>query len=165
MIEMGIDPLEFRKTLGHFATGVAVVTTSHGDSDHGLTVNAFTSVSLDPPLVLVCIDKKAESYGIMKKSRIFAINILSEKQKEQSLNFSRHELKDIRFRNLKVKREVTGAPIIEDAIAYLDCKVVEIYDGGDHDIFVGAVQKLAFREADPLLFYAGKYRKIGSQID
>ena len=165
MIEMGIDPLEFRKALGHFATGVTVVTTSHENADHGLTVNAFTSVSLDPPLVLVCIDKKAESYWVMKKSRIFAINILSEKQKEQSVNFSRHELKDIRFRNLMLKREVTGAPIIEDSIAYLDCKVVEIYDGGDHDIFVGAVQKLAFREADPLLFYAGKYRKIGSQID
>ena len=162
---MGIDPLEFRKALGHFATGVTVVTTSLGDADHGLTVNAFSSLSLDPPLVLVCIDKKAESYEILKKSRIFAVNILSVKQEDQSVNFSKHELKDIRFHKLKVKRGATGAPIIEDAIAYLDCKVVEIYDGGDHDIFVGAVQKLAFHEADPLLFYTGRYRKIGSQID
>lgn len=163
---MAVDPIEFRRTLGRFATGVTVVTTLDGEADHGMTVNSFTSVSLDPPLVLVCSDKKAESYELMNKSKIFAVNVLTEDQKEVSVNFSRHELKPIRFRNLKVRREITGAAILEDAIAFIDCRVIALHDAGDHGIFVGQVEKLGYRDGkDPLLFYAGKYRKIGLQID
>ncbi|MBM3897387.1 MAG: flavin reductase [Thaumarchaeota archaeon] len=162
---MPIDPMEFRRTLGRFATGVTIVTTLDGKADHGMTVNAFTSVSLDPPLVLVCCDKKAESYELLKKSRVFAVNVLQDNQKQVSINFSRHELKPIRFQNLKIRREVTGAAILEDAAVFIDCRVVAVYDEGDHDIFVGQVEKLGCKEgSDPLLFYAGKYRKIGPEI-
>jgi flavin reductase (DIM6/NTAB) family NADH-FMN oxidoreductase RutF len=162
---MPIDPMEFRRTLGRFATGVTIVTTLEGKTDHGMTVNAFTSVSLEPPLVLVCCDKKAESYELMKKSKVFAVNILSDSQKQVSVNFSRHELKAIRFQNLKIRREVTGAAVLQDALAFIDCRVVAIHNAGDHEIFVGQVEKLGYKDgSDPLLFYAGKYRKIGPEI-
>ena len=162
---MPIDPMEFRRTLGRFATGVTIVTTLDGKTDHGMTVNAFTSVSLDPPLVLVCCDKKAESYELMKKSKVFAVNILSDSQKQVSVNFSRPELKPIRFQNFKIRREVTGAAVLQDAIAFMDCRVVTIHNAGDHEIFVGQVEKLGYKEgSDPMLFYAGKYRKIGPEI-
>jgi len=157
--------MEFRRTLGRFATGVTIVTTLDGKTDHGMTVNAFTSVSLDPPLVLVCCDKKAESYELMKKSKVFAVNILSDSQKQVSVKFSRHELKPIRFQNFKIRREVTGAAVLQDAIAFMDCRVVAIHNAGDHEIFVGQVEKLGYKEgSDPMLFYAGKYRKIGPEI-
>jgi len=160
-----MDAMEFRRTLGRFATGVTIVTTLDGKTDHGMTVNAFTSVSLDPPLVLVCCDKKAESYEQLKKSRVFAVNVLSDGQKQISVNFSRSELKPIRFQNLKIRREATGAAIIEDAMAFIDCRVVAMHEAGDHVIFVGRVEKLGYKEgSDPLLFYAGKYRKIASEI-
>ena len=162
---MSIDPIEFRRTLGHFATGVTIVTTLDGKTDHGMTVNAFSSVSLDPPLVLVCCDRKAESYELLKKSKVFVVNMMSESQKQVSVNFSRHELKSIRFQNLKIRREVTGAAVLEDAIAFIDCKVVAIHEAGDHEIFVGQVEKLGYKEgSDPVLFYTGKYRKIGPEI-
>ena len=162
---MPIDPTEFRRTLCRFVTGVTIVTTLEGKTDHGITVNAFTSVSLDPPLVLVCCDRKAESYELLKKSKVFAVNILSDSQKQISVNFSRHELKPIRFQDLRIRREVTGAAVIEDAIAFIDCRVVAMHDAGDHEIFVGQVEKLGYKEgSDPLLFYAGKYRKIGPEI-
>jgi len=162
---MPIDPMEFRRTLGRFATGVTIVTTLDGKTDHGMTVSAFSSVSLDPPLVLVCCDKKAESYELLKKSRVFAVNMLSESQKQVSVNFSSHDLKSIRFQNLKIRREVTGAAVFEDAIAFIDCKVVAIHEAGDHEIFVGQVEKLGYKErSNPALFYAGKYRKIGVEI-
>jgi flavin reductase (DIM6/NTAB) family NADH-FMN oxidoreductase RutF len=162
---MPIDPMEFRRTLGRFATGVTIVTTLDGNVDHGMTVNAFASVSLEPPLVLVCCDKKAESYELLKKSRVFAVNILRDDQKQISTNFSRYELKPIRFQNLKIRRVVTGAAIFEGAMAFIDCRVVGVHDAGDHDIFIGQVEKLGYKEgSDPLLFYAGKYRRIGPEI-
>ena len=157
--------MEFRGTLGRYATGVTIVTTLDGKTDHGMTVNAFASVSLDPPLVLLCCDKKAESYEFLKQSKVFAVNILSDGQKQISVNFSKHELKPIRFQNLKIRREVTGAAVIQDATAFIDCRVVAIHNAGDHEIFVGQVEKLGYKEGfDPLLFYAGKYRKIGPEV-
>jgi flavin reductase (DIM6/NTAB) family NADH-FMN oxidoreductase RutF len=137
---------------------VTVVTTDGEAGSHGLTANAVASLSLDPPLVLVAVDKKAHSLAYMKTNRCFAINILRLDQEEISRRFATPGPKD--FGGLDHTRAETGAPILADAIGYVDCKVVDILPGGDHEIFVGEVVGGEHRGGEPLLYYSGGYRRL-----
>ncbi|MFQ6011848.1 MAG: flavin reductase family protein, partial [Nitrososphaerales archaeon] len=117
-MEIGKDA--FRQVLGTYATGVSIVMTKSRGAIHGLTVNSFTSVSLDPPLVLVCIDRNTETYPLLKESNVFSVNILSKDQEPLSRLFSDPHSKSSRLRNLQYRQEVTGAPIIIGSLSFLD---------------------------------------------
>ena len=153
---MTIDIKKFKKVLGSFATGVTVVTTSLDRRNHGLNVNAFSSLSLKPPLVLICIDKKTESSKILKKSKIFAVNILQHNQEHLSKIFSDPQNKN-RFRGVKTIKKISGSPIIVNSLAYIDCRVEKVFSIGDHNIFIGKVITLNYKNLNPLLYYRGEY--------
>jgi len=155
---MPITSKQFKNVLGCFATGVAIVTTSVNGKIHGLTVNAFTSVSLKPPLVLICIDTKAESCKLIKKSKFFTVNLLTAKQKNISKKFSDPKTKENRFDDNIWKSNVNGIPVLTNALAFIDCKVESVFLSGDHHIFVGKVIELGLnKNSKPLIYYRGKY--------
>lgn len=154
---MAFDPAEQRRIMGTFATGVTVVTTS-GEPNTGLTANSVTSLSLDPPLVLVAVDKKAGSHQAFQDSKCFAVNILTDKQHDISNRFATPGPKD--FSDLDIKTAETGSPIIADSLGWVDCKLVEVLAGGDHDIFIGKIVAGELNGGDPLLYFAGKYRDV-----
>jgi flavin reductase (DIM6/NTAB) family NADH-FMN oxidoreductase RutF len=147
-----------RKIMGHFATGVTVVSTRRGDDMHWMTANAVASLSLNPPLVLVAVDQRAQMHEHLLESRFFAINILSEEQEALSRRFAMRGPKE--WSDLKLTTAVTGAPIIEGAIAYVDCKLAEVLAGGDHHIFTGEIVAGDLGEGRPLLYYKGNYARL-----
>ena len=155
---MAFNSATQRKIMGHFATGVTVVTTDGAAGSHGLTANAVASLSLDPPLVLVAVDKRAHSLEFLRANRCFAVNILRLDQEDVSRRFATPGPKD--FHGLTVKTAETGAPILADCLAYLDCRVLDILPGGDHEIFLGQIVSGALHRGDPLLYYSGKYRRL-----
>lgn len=157
---MALDKAEFRSVMGCFATGVTVVTTRSASGElHGLTANAFSSVSLEPPLVLVCISKKSESYPCFEQSGVFTVNILEAAQEHLSRRFA--ESGGNKFEGVEYQVGANGAPILGGVLAYLECKVAAVYEGGDHTIYVGEVQQVEARSGAPLLFYRGGYRDLG----
>jgi flavin reductase (DIM6/NTAB) family NADH-FMN oxidoreductase RutF len=155
---MTFDSKKQRKILGHFATGVTVVTTGGVAGLHGMTANAVASLSLDPPLVLVAVDRRALTLDYLKKNRCFAVNILQLEQEELSRRFAAPGPKD--FSDLKIATAATASPILAGCLAYLDCKVVDILAGGDHEIFVGEILAGEHHGGEPLLYYAGNYRQL-----
>ncbi len=158
-MEIARDAL--RRVLGTYATGVSIVMTKSRGMIHGLTVNSFTSVSLDPPLILVCIDRMTATYPLMKESRIFSVNILSNVQESLSKLFSDPGNKSSMLQGLEYREEVTGAPILLGVLGFLDCSVEATYQWGDHDIFLAKVEKFGLgTEADPLLYYRGGYHSL-----
>ena len=158
---MAIDPKEQRRIMGCFATGVTVVSTLAGDETWGMTANAVTSLSLHPTLVLVAIIRDNATDGYMRESGCFALNVLSMEQEDLSIRFSGPGPRD--FSDLNTKTAVTGCPILVDAIAWVDCRVVEIHHGGDHEIYLGEIVAGDVHEHDkkPLLFYRGRYARLG----
>ena len=152
---MAFDSQLQRKIMGMFATGVTVVSTRMGDETWGMTANAVTSLSLDPPLVLVAVDKKSQSHENFSAGGCFAMNILRADQEEISNRFAFTGPKD--FSNLPFKTAVTGAPILNDTLGFVDCQLKEILPGGDHDIFIGQIVAGELGEGDPLLYFAGGY--------
>lgn len=157
---MPIEKNELRRVLGHFATGVTVITTLRKSGElHGLTANAFTSVSLIPPLVLVCVDKKAESYPCFEESGVYTVNILASDQEDLSRRFAVSGGQ--KFEGVSYRIGANGAPILSGTIGYIECKVASACDGGDHTLYLGEVQQAETREAKPLLFFRGGYREIG----
>jgi len=159
---MSINSELFRKVLSQFATGVTIVTTRHGDEIHGLTANSFCSVSLAPPLVLVCVDKDAHSHDLIQKSGTFAVNILTAAQEPLARRFATNSLSAAeRFAGIKQHGEITGAPIFEESLGWLDCRLFATHAGGDHTILVGEVMALGKRQKnEPLLYFHSKYRQI-----
>lgn len=155
---MAFDSAVQRKIMGQFATGVTVVTTDGPAGAHGLTANAVASLSLDPPLVLVAVDKKAHSLEYLRVNRCFALNILRLEQEEVSRRFAKPGPKS--FDGLSLRHALTGAPVLADCLAYADCRVVDILPGGDHEIFVGEILAGEARHGDPLLYFCGKYRRL-----
>lgn len=186
---MAVEKSFFRQIMGNFATGVTVVTTRSQGVLAGITVNAFCSVSLNPPLVLVCIDYSSNTLPLLRESKIFAVNMLTAEQESLSRCFS--SISDERTENFchaQYHTVVTGAPVIDGSLAFVDARVVAEYPGGDHTIFIGQVEALgahgsiAFAseqgetlidgtqqalnelispdEAHPLLFYQGQYRHL-----
>jgi flavin reductase len=155
---MTFDSKKQRQIMGQFATGVTVVTTDGKAGPHGLTANAIASLSLDPPLVLVAVERKAHSLDYLTKNGCFAINILRVDQEEISRRFATPGPKD--FAGLNITTAGTTAPILSDCVAFVDCRVVEILPGGDHEIFVGEIVAGEYHGGEPLLYYAGGYCRI-----
>jgi flavin reductase (DIM6/NTAB) family NADH-FMN oxidoreductase RutF len=157
---MPIDKNELRRVMGHFATGVTVITTFRKSGElHGLTANAFSSVSLTPPLLLICVDKKAESYPCFEESRVFTVNILAADQEDLSRKFA--VTGGNKFEGVSYRAGANGAPILAGSIGYIECKLAAAHDAGDHTIYVGEVEQAETRDAKPLLFFRGGYRAIG----
>ncbi|MDT8323514.1 MAG: flavin reductase family protein [Bacteroidota bacterium] len=148
----------FRQVLGNFATGVAVVTTRHDNEYFGLTINSFTSVSLDPLLIQINIAKNTTSHDFIMASRVFTVNILAEDQRLISTVFSGAPPAE-RFDHVETRESDTGCPVILGSLAHIDTRVVATYDGGDHTIFLAEVLDMnTLREdAAPLLYFRGKY--------
>jgi flavin reductase (DIM6/NTAB) family NADH-FMN oxidoreductase RutF len=155
-----LDPDSFRAVLGRFASGVTVVTTVDPDSgrDQGMTVTAFCSLSLDPPLILFCAERRVDTHHAVERSEYFAVNILCDSQEPIARRFSGSDLD--RFDGIGFGRGVTGAAILDDVLAYLECKRVGSHDGGDHTIFIGEVHHAATRDGRPLLYYRGGYAQL-----
>ncbi len=155
---MAFDSLAQRRIMGHFATGVTVVTARHNGEIQGMTANAVTSLSLNPPLVLVAVDKTAAMHAALTASRHFALSILSESQEHLSRRFAMRGPKEIN--DLTWITASSDAPILADALAWVDCRLAEILPGGDHDIFIGEILAGDSREGLPLLYFGGKYRRL-----
>ncbi len=158
-----IEKHDFRRVLGSFAAGVTIVTTRTSDGAlYGLTATAFTSVSLNPPLVLVCVDKRSESHPHLPDSKIFAVNLLAADQVELSNRFAVSGAD--KFAGLETTTKITGAPILKGVLGYLDCKTTQIVDAGDHTIFIGEIQALDAFDGEPLVHFRGAYRSVTEAI-
>jgi flavin reductase (DIM6/NTAB) family NADH-FMN oxidoreductase RutF len=156
---MTLDPDAFRSVLGRFASGVTVVTTRDPQGlDHGLTVSAFCSLSLSPPLVLVCIAHDASVYAALSRAEHYAVNILASHQEALSRRFAGKDPN--RFEGVGFTRGLTGSALLDDALAYVECRRVAQHEGGDHTIFVGAVEAAQTRSSAPLLYYRGGYAQL-----
>ena len=153
---MPVTPDEFRHALSHFASGVSVVSTKDAAGKfHGITVSAFCSVSLEPPLVLICIEKATASHSAFKESGVFVVNILDESQSSLSERFA--EPTADKFGAAEFQPGIDGLPVLKDALASIECRLHSAFDGGDHTIFVGVVEKATVRNGDPLLHFRGEY--------
>ena len=163
---MGVTQAEFRKALGSFATGVTVITVDCDGEVHGMTANAFTSVSLDPLLVLVCVDHRARTHTHLNARKRFGVNVLAENQRAISQYYAdpspTHEHAE-REAGARFDRTQHGTPVLHGALAYLECRLHTAQDAGDHTIFIAEVEDVVVRQGDPLVYFRGEYRKIGSK--
>ena len=163
-LQRAFNGRDFRSAVGSFATGVTVVTTEGPQQAYGLTANAFSSVSLDPPLVLVCVNSGTRGSESIQHNGVFAVNILGEDQEPYSRHFASRERprgKDA-FAHIPHRTDITGSPIIEGAAGYLDCRVAASHLAGDHIIFIGEVLAIGFDpNTRPLVFHQGQYRLLG----
>lgn len=158
---MAMEPQELRRIMGHFATGVTVITTKDkGGSPNGLTANAFMSLSLDPPLVVISVDKGATCYACFEMQNGFTVNFLSEEQEDVSRRFATKGVD--KFADLHWRAGTNGAAIIDGALGYVECKIIECHDGGDHTIVVGEIVNAGASGERPLLFFKGKYQRLPS---
>ena len=154
----------FRKVLGHFATGVTVVTMRHhSGKPWGLTVNSFTSVSLDPPLILVCVDRGTESHQAIAAVNYFAVNFLSERQQELSCRFASRSPE--RFSEVSYSDGTHGCPLITGCLGFVECRKVTSHTHGDHTIIIGEVVEAKAADGNPLLFYRGSYTRLEASLD
>ncbi|HEY8449239.1 MAG TPA: flavin reductase family protein [Bacillota bacterium] len=161
---MTIDPKTFRQVLGHFATGITVVTTRDaGGEPRGLTVNAFTSVSLDPPLVLFSLDRNSTTAPAFEVADAFAINILRADQRPVAERFA--QTGGDKFTVGQWRSGKTGVPVLADALACIECTKWQVYDGGDHLLYLGRVEELWAGPGDPLLFFRGRILTLPSSGD
>ncbi len=154
-----ISKNEFRQALARFPSGVTVVTTKDKAGQlHGITVSAFSSVSLEPPLVLVCVDKTTGSHPAFEFGGTFVVNILGEEQARLSDHFA-SPVAD-KFEGIDYLKTTNGVPILENALVNLECRLVSMYEGGDHSIFVGEIQDAIIKDGKPLLYFQGDYRTL-----
>jgi len=156
---MPVQSVAFRHALGHFASGVTVVTVAHQGERNGLTVSAFCSVSLDPPYVLICIDKASSSNTVIQAASAFAVNILAVDQDSLSNHFAQRS--DDKFDSVAFHEGILGMPILEGTVGHLECRLARMMDAGDHFIYIGEVEDSQVDEnQNPLLYYVGKYRNL-----
>ncbi|ALE75377.1 Nitrilotriacetate monooxygenase component B [Pseudonocardia sp. Ae168_Ps1] len=154
---MAIDPRELRRCLGHFTTGVTVITCQGADgAPHGATVNAFTAVSLEPPLVLVSLDRRSRLCSLVE-ARPFTVNVLESRQKDLALHFAGRPNQDVEW----LPDSACGAPRLGGALAHVSCTPWQSYDGGDHVLYLGEVQEFLMNGGEPLLFHTGKFHHLG----
>ena len=151
-----MDDRQFRTAMGKFATGVTVIATDVDGDVHGMTANAFMSVSLDPKLVVISIGEKARILEKIKQSRTFSVNILAGDQQELSMIFA-GQLKE--HREVEFDR-LDGKPVLKGAVAQIACEVSAEHLEGDHTLFIGRVTDIHLEDAEPLVFYSGKYRAL-----
>jgi flavin reductase (DIM6/NTAB) family NADH-FMN oxidoreductase RutF len=156
---MSIDQATFRSVLGRFASGVTVVTAcDEKGHDHGMTVSAFCSVSLTPPLVLASIQDDTDMYAVLQKAEYFGVNVLESDQEAISRRFAEHE--GDRFEGIGYSRGVSGVAILDGVLAHAECRIVERHVAGDHMLFVGEVEDAAVHGDGPLLYYRGGYARM-----
>jgi flavin reductase (DIM6/NTAB) family NADH-FMN oxidoreductase RutF len=160
---MPLGSADFRKAVGAFATGVTIITVDHNGEVHGMTANAFTSVSLDPMLVLVCVDQRARTHAHLHAKQRFGINVLAEDQEAISAYYANaaeaHEHPE--QAGAHFDRTPHGTPVLRGALAYLECRLHSAEDAGDHTIFIAEVEEARVQPGEPLLFFRGQYRHIG----
>ncbi len=153
--------------MGAFATGVTIITVDLDGEVHGMTANAFTSVSLDPMLVLVCVDASTRTHAHLHAKKRFGINVLCENQRAISEYYARpdrtHEHAEIEA-GARFDRTKQGTPMLHGSLAYLECRLRSAEDAGDHTIFIAEVEDVVVRDGQPLLFFRGKYRKVGEDV-
>jgi flavin reductase (DIM6/NTAB) family NADH-FMN oxidoreductase RutF len=156
---------EFRATVGLFATGITVVTANAVGHEHGMTLNAFTSVSLDPLLVLVCVERDALMHKVLEEARTFALSVLAADQEPIARYFadSGRPAGTAQFAEVSYRiGRASDAPLLEGALAWLECELERTYDGGDHSIFLGRVVTVERGQVrEPLLYFGGAYRRPG----
>jgi len=165
---MTLNPAEFRKAMGCFATGVTILTVDLDGEVHGMTANAFASVSLDPLLVLVCVDHHTKTHTYLHAKKRFGINVLGEDQRAVSDYYARPERTHERAEaeaGARFDRTRHGTPMLHGSLAYLECRLHSAEEAGDHTIFIARVEDAVIREGDPLLFFRGQYRKLGEEVD
>jgi len=156
---MPVTPDDFRAALSRFPSGITVVTSRATTGDlHGITVSAFSSVSLNPPLILVCIEKTTGSHAVINESGFFVVNILAAGQDEISERFAL-PIPD-KFDGMNFKEGMTGVPVFASALVTLECRLANAFDGGDHTIFVGEVENVSVRDGEPLVYFHGSYRDL-----
>ncbi|MCA1623684.1 MAG: flavin reductase family protein [Acidobacteria bacterium] len=156
---MAIGRDEFRAALAHFASGVTVVTTRDDEGYlHGITVSAFCSLSLNPPLILICIDKRTGSHYAFTESKFFVVNILHEKQQHYADRFASNLPN--KFERIEFLTNAKGIPILKDALVNLECELINSYNNGDHTIFVGQIERTVINDGKPLIYFSGNYHKI-----
>jgi flavin reductase (DIM6/NTAB) family NADH-FMN oxidoreductase RutF len=156
---MPVDDALFKLAMSHFASGVTVVTTAHEGAAYGMTVASFASLSLTPPLVLICIEKSVKSHEAIAAAEKFGVNILAEDQSEISNRFASKKVED-RFAGVAWSRGELGMPLLDGAICSLECRVHNQLPGGDHTIFVGEVVGVRTHEAKPLVYFRSGYREL-----
>jgi flavin reductase (DIM6/NTAB) family NADH-FMN oxidoreductase RutF len=165
---MALTSVEFRRALGHFATGVTIITVDLDGEVHGMTANAFTSVSLDPMLVLVCVDHTTRTHAHLHAKKRFGINMLCDDQRLISEYYARPERTHERAEEeagAHFERTSHGTPVLHGALAYLECRLHSAQDAGDHTIFIAEVEDVVIHEGRPLLFFRGKYRGVGEEVE
>jgi flavin reductase (DIM6/NTAB) family NADH-FMN oxidoreductase RutF len=159
----GFTSKEFRAAVGAFATGVTVVTTRGEEHAYGMTANAFSSVSLDPPLVLVCVISPSEGSEHIRRNGCFAVNVLHADQEPLSRYFASRDRPRGRdaFREVPHRIAASGSPVLDGALGYLDCRLHTSHSAGDHDIFIGEVLELGSNpDGEPLIFHGGRYKLV-----
>ncbi|MBB43735.1 MAG: flavin reductase [Rhodospirillaceae bacterium] len=158
---MSINPKDFRNTVGLFATGITVITTvDENGKAIGLTANSFTSVSLNPPIILVCIDRAVTSFSAFQTAGEFAVNILGSEQTELSNKFATSG--DEKWLGVEFETWTGRAPILLNCLANIECQTREIHESGDHIIITGEVKSLASKDGNPLLYWRGQYAQLKS---
>ncbi|MBW2272635.1 MAG: flavin reductase family protein [Deltaproteobacteria bacterium] len=157
---MGVTPEEFRACMGLRVSGVAVVTARAGDEVRGMTVSDFTSVSLDPPLLLVSADRDSKTLETITRSGGFALSILASDQEDLSNRFASSKWEGRRFEGLACEEALSGAPLLPGAHAHIDCRLEAQHEAGDHVLCVGGVEMMRVHEVEPLAYYSGGYRTL-----
>lgn len=157
---MSLDTERFRQVLACWASGVTVVTARDGDRVHGMTVSSFCSVSLDPPLVLVCADRTSNTHELIDRGGVFSVNVLAAGQDALSNRFASKAEEARRFEGLRCAEGANGCPLLPDTVASLDCTVQQAVEAGDHVVYIGEVRDARVGDAAPLLYYRGRYRAL-----
>lgn len=160
---MPVDQNAFKEALRGWASGVTVVTSRAGHRVHGMTVSAFSSVSADPPLVLVCANRSSTTHSVIEEGGVFAVNILAAHQRDVSDVFASAELEDSRLERVPWTEGNTGAPLLAEALASLECSVRSAHREGSHTIYIGQVEAVHLSDASPLLYYRGGYRSLSCE--
>ncbi len=155
---MSVGPDEYRQALRKFASGITVVTVKERDGYHGMTASSFAAVSLEPPQILVCLEKTTRTRGLVLDARSFAVNLLADHQQELARMFSQQG--DKPFNELKYKMGQTGAPLLDGSIAWIECEIAQVLDAGDHDVVIGEVISCERREGHPLVYFDRAYRSL-----
>lgn len=156
---MSIDRALFRQVAGSFASGVTVITTGRDGHYHGMTASAFTSLSIEPTMILVCVDRESRTFPLLQETGAFNINMLGTGQEQVSRVFASKDAPEHGLRGVEFTLGTLGVPLLNDTLAYFECRTTHQFDGGDHVIFVGEVENAGFNEElEPLLYYRGKYR-------
>jgi len=150
------DPRQFRNALGRFASGVTIITTRDAERTHGMTANAFMSVSLDPPLIVISVDNRAAMNTLLPSTRYFGVSVLAEGQDALSNHFAGRMQEGLEF-SFVDKHDV---PVIDGAVAHFVARVVDIHPAGDHTLYVGHVEHFEFADGKPLLFHGGRYHRL-----